>query len=84
MLFLDNLSGSLPFVKTQGHSPLALGIGARLQSRRDTLEAECELRSSSARRLRIERNRSPVDVVNVVARLVVARVGRAACTSEDA
>lgn len=84
MRLLDNPHRSGPAVKALSNLPSALGIGARLVARRHTVQAERELGGSSTGSFGVHGDCVPVDVSEVVAKLVVAGVVGGSSTGEQA
>lgn len=65
------------------NGPSAAGVGARLLSRRDAIQAQGELCRRTTSSLGVESDGLPVDVVEVVTGLVVARVLWSTSTGEN-
>lgn len=74
MRLVNHLCDLCSPVKRSLDSPSAAWVEARLFSRRDAVQAQCELCSCTTGSLGVHCDGLPVDVVQVIAGLVVARI----------
>lgn len=74
----------LPMLKPSSNSPLILRVRTSLIPRRNTLQTQSKLSSSTSSSLGVESQGVPVDVVDGIAGEMVAWVGFFVCAGEDA